>query len=90
MKIIKRSGVEVDFDINKIIEAMKKANNEVIDSEKLTDEKILELANNVSKKCKKAKYSLNVEEIQNLVEDELMNINAFNIARKYIISFYVI
>ena len=84
MKIIKRSGVEVDFDINKIIEAMKKANKEVIDSEKLTDEKILELANNVSKKCKKAKYSLNVEEVQNLVEDELMNINAFNIARKYI------
>ena len=45
---------------------------------------IAELANNVSKKCKKAKYALNVEEIQNLVEDELMRIDAYNVARKYI------
>lgn len=84
MKIIKRSGTEVQFDMNKITQAIRKANEEVLDSEKLSEELIAELANNVSKKCKKAKYALNVEEIQNLVEDELMRIDAYNIARKYI------
>ncbi len=84
MKIIKRSGTEVQFDMNKITQAIRKANDEVLDSEKLSEELIIELASNVSKKCKKAKYALNVEEIQNLVEDELMRIGAFNIARKYI------
>lgn len=84
MKIIKRSGTEVQFDMNKITQAIRKANEEVLDSEKLSEEMIAELANNVSKKCKKAKYALNVEEIQNLVEDELMRIDAYNIARKYI------
>ena len=84
MKIIKRSGTEVQFDMNKITQAIRKANEEVLDSEKLSEEMIAELANNVSKKCKKAKYALNVEEIQNLVEDELMRIDAYNVARKYI------
>ena len=60
MKIIKRSGTEVQFDMNKITQAIRKANEEVLDSEKLSEEMIAELANNVSKKCKKAKYALNV------------------------------
>lgn len=84
MKIIKRSGVEAQFDMNKIIQAIRKANDEALESERLSEELIIELSNNVSKKCKKAKYALNVEEIQNLVEDELMRIDAYNIARKYI------
>ncbi len=84
MKIIKRSGVEAQFDMNKIIQAIRKANDEAVESERLSEELIIELSNNVSKKCKKAKYALNVEEIQNLVEDELMRIDAYNIARKYI------
>ena len=70
--------------MNKIIEAIRKANNEVAENERISEETILELSNNVTKKCKKAKYALNVEEIQNIVEDELMRINAYNIARKYI------
>ncbi len=84
MKIIKRSGVEAQFDMNKIIQAIRRANDEALESERLSEELIIELSNNVSKKCKKAKYALNVEEIQNLVEDELMRIDAYNIARKYI------
>lgn len=84
MKIIKRSGTEVKFDIKKITEAIRKANSEVMEKEQLSEEMILELSNNVSKACKKAKYALGVEEIQNLVENELMKIHAYNVARKYI------
>ena len=84
MKIIKRSGVEAVFDIEKITEAIRKANGEVVENERLTEEQILELSNNVHKQCKKAKHSLGVEDIQNLVENELMKIQAYNIARKYI------
>lgn len=84
MKIIKRSGVEVVFDINKVTEAIRKANEDAIEKEKLTEEQILEVSNNVHKQCKKAKHSLGVEDIQNLVENELMRIQAYNIARRYI------
>ncbi|MDE6656238.1 MAG: hypothetical protein K2J85_04520, partial [Anaeroplasmataceae bacterium] len=58
MKIIKRSGTEVKFDIKKITEAIRKANSEVMEKEQLSDETILELSNNVVKACKKAKYAL--------------------------------
>lgn len=84
MKIIKRSGTEVKFDIKKITEAIRKANSEVMEKEQLSEEMILELSNNVSKACKKAKYALGVEEIQNLVENKLMKVHAYNVARKYI------
>ena len=84
MKIIKRSGVEVIFDINKVTDAIRKANEDAVESEKLTEEQILEVSNNVHKQCKKAKHSLGVEDIQNLVENELMRIQAYNIARRYI------
>ena len=60
MKIIKRSGVEAVFDIEKITEAIRKANGEVVENERLTEEQILELSNNVHKQCKKAKHSLGV------------------------------
>ncbi|MDE5867634.1 MAG: anaerobic ribonucleoside-triphosphate reductase, partial [Anaeroplasmataceae bacterium] len=84
MKIIKRSGTEAQFDTKKIEEAIRKANAEVMAQEQISEEKILELSNNVANFCKKANYALNVEEVQNLVEDELMRINAYNIARTYI------
>ena len=84
MKIIKRSVVEVVFDINKVTEAIRKANEDAIEKERLTEEQIQEVSNNVHKQCKKAKHSLGVEDIQNLVENELMRIQAYNIARRYI------
>ena len=84
MKIIKRSGIEVVFDIKKVTDAIRKANEDAVEKEKLTEEQIQEVSNNVHKQCKKAKHALGVEDIQNLVENELMRIQAYNIARRYI------
>ena len=84
MKIIKRSGVEVFFDLNKIVAAVQKANASVIDYEKLSDEQIQEIADNVEVACENMKRSASVEEIQDMVENQLMNQHAFTVARNYI------
>ncbi|MBO5926809.1 MAG: anaerobic ribonucleoside-triphosphate reductase [Clostridia bacterium] len=84
MKIIKRSGKEAEFDLDKIIGAVKKANNEVIESDRLTEEQISCLANTVQYICSKKTRALNVEEIQDLVENEIMRFGAHNLARTYI------
>ena len=84
MKIIKRSGVEVFFDSNKIVAAVQKANASVIDYEKLSDEQIQEIADNVEVACENLKRSASVEEIQDMVENQLMNQHAFTVARNYI------
>ena len=84
MKIIKRSGVDVFFDSNKIVAAVQKANASVIDYEKLSDEQIQEIADNVEVACENMKRSASVEEIQDMVENQLMNQHAFTVARNYI------
>ena len=84
MKSIKRSGVEVFFDSNKIVAAVQKANASVIDYEKLSDEQIQEIADNVEVACENMKRSASVEEIQDMVENQLMNQHAFTVARNYI------
>ena len=84
MKIIKRRGVEVFFDSNKIVAAVQKANASVIDYEKLSDEQIQEIADNVEVACENMKRSASVEEIQDMVENQLMNQHAFTVARNYI------
>lgn len=84
MKIIKRSGSEVTFDLKKIISAIEKANESVIDYEKLTAEQIEEIAENVETACQNMKRSPSVEEIQDMVENQLMNQRAFTVARNYI------
>ncbi|MCD7949494.1 MAG: anaerobic ribonucleoside-triphosphate reductase [Erysipelotrichaceae bacterium] len=84
MKIIKRNGTEVQFDEQKITAAIEKANNEVVETERLSAEDIDNMTNNVKYQCAKMTRALNVEEIQNLVEDEIMKMNAFSVARKYI------
>ena len=84
MKIIKRSGVEVFFNSNKIVAAVQKANASVIDYEKLSDEQIQEIADNVEVACENMKRSASVEEIQDMVENQLMNQHAFTVARNYI------
>ena len=84
MKIIKRSGCEVDFDITKIIAAITKGNNEVPDADKLTAAQIREIATKVENKCKVMSHAPSVEEIQDLVEDQIMAHSAYALARKYI------
>ena len=73
MKIIKRSGSEVTFDITKIMAAVSKANQEVVHSERLSDEQIQTISDNVESICEEMNRSLNVEEIQDLVENQIMN-----------------
>ena len=84
MKIIKRNGTEVDFDIDKIVGAIESANNEVVESDRLTDEQIKVIAHTVEYICSKRTRALGVEEIQDLVENELMKFGAHNLARTYI------
>ena len=89
MKIIKRNGSEVLFDQTKITAAIEKANNEVVETDRLSDEDIDNITNNVKYKCEKMKRAINVDEIQNLVENEIMKLNAFAVARKYITYRYM-
>ena len=84
MKIIKRSGAEAVFDISKIITAIDKANHEVVQGERLTMEEIHDIAQYIEDAGADMRRSLNVEEIQDLVEDRIMDKRAFSVARKYI------
>ena len=84
MKIIKRSGIEVDFDINRIRNAIKKANDEVIDSERLSDYHIDIISDHIKSYAENCGRCLNVEEIQDAVEEEIMRCHKFRVAKKYI------
>ncbi len=84
MKIIKRSGKEVAFDVSKIIAAIEKANNEVTEEKKLTHGQIIDIATGVEKLCATLTRAASVEEIQDMVEDGLMKAGKFDVARKYI------
>lgn len=84
MKIIKRSGAEVQFDIQKIINAIQGANHEVTPTKRLSDEDVLKCAENVEKLCLEKGRILTVEEVQDLVENQIMDHKAFEVARKYI------
>ena len=84
MKIIKRNGTEAIFDLEKIVIAIKKANAGVLNNERLTEEQIKDISDNVYNACVNIKRSLNVEEIQDMVEDQIMDKKAFSVARNYI------
>ena len=83
MKIIKRDGSEQEFDIQKIVNAISKANN-ASKSDKLTDDKITEIADYISYKCEKIGRAVSVEEIQDMVEDQIMAKGAFDLAKRYV------
>ena len=89
MKIIKRNGSEVTFDVDKIENAIAKANAEVNGEERLTNREIRFAALNVTDECMEAGHTVTVEEVQDLVEDQLMALDHFEVARKYIIYRYV-
>lgn len=83
MKIIKRNGSEEEFDIDKIIMAIRKANDAGIRKE-LTEEQIDDIADYIEYKCEKMNRTLSVEEIQDLVENQIMAKGAFEIAKGYV------
>ena len=83
MKIIKRNGSEADFDLNKIIVAVTKANS-ASEKEELTASQIKDIAEYVEFKIQKANRALSVEEIQDVVENQIMAQGAFDVARRYV------
>ncbi len=84
MKIIKRSGAEVTFDPEKIVVAVTKANESVVPSSRMSEIQIKRIAEDVESAAANMNRSLSVEEIQDMVEDQIMNQRAFDVARRYI------
>ena len=84
MKIIKRSGAEVEYDRNKIVVAIKKANEQVTDSKKLSDVQIASIVDDIEIECNRSGHALNVENIQDLVEDGIIRNGAYDVAKLYI------
>ena len=89
MKIIKRNGAEVPFDISKIITAVTKASDSVGGQSRLTKEQINGIADAVTDQCQSLNRAVSVEEVQDMVENQLMDIHAHDIARHYITYRYV-
>ena len=89
MKVIKRNGSEVTFDVTKIVSAISGANREVKPELRLSQDQILEAARNATAQCEACGHAPTVEEIQDMVEDQLMGFGAFEVARHYIIYRYV-
>ena len=86
MKIIKRNGSEVVFNVTKIINAIAKANNTVPEPNQLTREQILKISEDVERHCKELGRAAGVEEIQDAVEKGIMAAGAFDVAKNYITS----
>ncbi len=84
MKIIKRNGAEVGFDVEKIVNAVRKANNEVSEDNRLSEEQINLIAEKVTALVGDLNRAVNVEEVQDFVENQIMDQKAFAVARKYI------
>ncbi len=84
MKIIKRSGMEVDFDVTKIAAAVRKANGSVADYEKISEDEIIKLSETIENACSNMQHTPTVEDIQDMVENQLMSMKKFTLARNYI------
>ena len=89
MKIIKRNGAEVPFDITKIITAVTKASDSVGGQSRLTKDQITQIAADVTDQCQALNRAVSVEEVQDMVENQLMDIQAHDVARHYITYRYV-
>ena len=81
MKIIKRNGAEVPFDITKIITAVTKASDSVGGQSRLTKDQITQIAADVTDQCQALNRAVSVEEVQDMVENQLMDIKAHDVAR---------
>ena len=84
MKIIKRNGKEVEFDKNKIVAAIRKANRDVDESKTIDDEKIIRIADKIESDCKNMLHAPTVEEVQDMVEESLYYVADFELTKAYI------
>ncbi len=89
MKIIKRNGSEVEFDISKITTAITKANSAVLPAQRLTHEQIDRIADRVEQQCEDQNHTVSVEEVQDMVENNIMAASAYEVARHYITYRYI-
>lgn len=84
MKVIKRNGSEVDFDVDKIYKAISAANVEVARKDKIRSEALEDITSEIKAKIYKYPRSIGVEEIQDIVESQLMETGAYEVAKHYI------
>lgn len=84
VKVIKRNGNEVDFDIEKIINAIKKANSNVEDIYKMNKSQIEAVAQSIEKRAREASHAMHVEDIQDMVETGIMEMRCYEVAQKYV------
>lgn len=89
MKIVKRNGSEVTFDVNKIVSAIERANVTVVPEQRLTHQQVVDAADAVEAESEACGHTVTVEEVQDMVEDQIMAKGAFSVARNYITYRYV-
>ena len=83
-KVIKRNGVEVDFDLEKIEHAIVKANNEVDNIYKMNDYQIRAIADDIAHQVEQMSHAIHVEDIQDMVETSIMGMRGYEVAQKYV------
>ena len=83
MKVIKRNGTEVEFDRNKIISAITKANDSVSEADRIPEKTILAIAETVEEKCRELGREPTVEDVQDMVESQLVTVGSFHLAKHY-------
>ena len=84
MKVIKRNGTEVEFDKNKIVSAITKANDSVPEADRIPEKTVLAIADTVEENCRKLGREPTVEDVQDLVESQLVTVGSFHLAKHYI------
>ena len=82
--VIKRNGEEVEFDLSKIINAIRKANEEVDKLHRMNDYQIMAIADNIANQVNEIMHAVNVEDIQDMVETGIMEMRGYEVAQKYV------
>ena len=88
-RVIKRNGEEVSFDVNKILNAIRAANNEVEPIHKLNEYQIAAVGNILEKEIMSTQHATSVEDIQDMVERGIMEMRGYEVAQKYVRYRYV-
>ena len=83
-RVIKRNGEEVDFRLEKIVNAIKKANEEVENIHRMNDFQIIAIAEKIAQQAEEFTHAVNVEDIQDMVETGIMEMRGYEVAQKYV------